>query len=140
MRFGIRSLLGATFALGFILHVAECLRGHSASKLLDVVLIFIVGSLSIVFFSVVGNSVSGKSGGVAGAILGAIAWAAILWFVYTLDGELFRFIWVQAVMLVTTELLMIWVVLREEPENSTSSTSLNLLLQSQETRNDKKIG
>ena len=137
MRFGIRSLLSVTFALGFILHVTECLRGHSASKLLDVVLIFIVGSLSIVFFSVIGNSVADKSGGVAGSILGAIAWSLILWFVYTLDGELFRFIWVQAVMLVTTASLMISVVLRKDTDDRPKSESLDLLLKSQETRNMK---
>ena len=135
MRFGIRSLLVITFVAGLLLQVAECVRDESSDKLVQLLLVFFLGSITTVFLSVLGFGIVGKPGAFAGASLGAFCWAFVLWWSHVYARELFQFIWGQAILLFIVMSSTIWAVLQTEKFDVIEKCSVDRLMKVKRAKN-----
>ena len=119
IRFRLRTLILITFAVGFLAHLVECMRGQSAHKLSQLLLVFFFGA-SIVFMSpILVSAIVGRKLAFIGVIFGAATWSSLLFAISRYEGEIFRIVWLHIFLLVTTTLITLWASKhREEPESS----------------------
>ena len=75
IRFRLRTLILITFAVGFLAHLVECMRGQSVHKLSQLLLVFLFGA-SIVFMSpILVSAIVGRKLAFIGVIFGAATWS-----------------------------------------------------------------
>ena len=138
MKFGIRSLLLATFAIGFLVHVGEYLYGSSGRggvELSRLLMVFVMGACSVVTFPVLVSGIFGKNGVIGGALLGALMWATLLSAVRVYDDGAFGYVWIQVMLLLSTTAATIFVYFRSQTAETEDAHSVETLLFQYRQRN-----
>ncbi len=138
MRFGLRTLLIATLAIGLLAHLLECLRGHSVVKLTQLMLVFCLGTSAVVLSPVVAAGILGRKGALFGVLFGALFWSCMLYMIYFYEGEIFRFMWMHLILLLTVTTITIWGLLHsKEPDSMNTHSVIKLLTKRTKHRKEK---